>query len=146
MAIEGGARAGLIAPDEATFAYLKGRPYAPKCADWDAAVAYWKSLATDPGATYDKVVVIDAAAIAPSVTWGTSPEDVVPITGSVPDPASFADPSKPAAAAKSLAYMGLTPGLRMQAVPVANIFIGRFTNHTEQRQGGKECVSRMKIR
>ena len=128
MAIEGGARAGLIAPDEVTFAYLKGRPYAPKGADWDAAVAYWKSLATDAGATYDKVVVIDAADIAPSVTWGTSPEDVVPITGIVPDPASFADPSKQAAAAKSLAYMGLTPGTRMQDVPIENIFIGSCTN------------------
>jgi 3-isopropylmalate/(R)-2-methylmalate dehydratase large subunit len=128
MAIEGGARAGLIAPDEATFAYLKGRPYSPKGADWDAAVAWWKSLATDPGATYDKVVIIDAADIAPSVTWGTSPEDVVPITGFVPDPASFADPSKQAAAAKSLAYMGLEPGTRMQDVPVENIFIGSCTN------------------
>ncbi|UNK79014.1 3-isopropylmalate dehydratase large subunit [Sphingopyxis granuli] len=128
MAIEGGARAGLIAPDETTFAYLKGRPYAPKGADWDAAVEYWKSLTTDPGATYDKVVVIDAADIAPSVTWGTSPEDVVPITGIVPDPASFADPSKQAAAAKSLAYMGLEPGTRMQDVPVENIFIGSCTN------------------
>ena len=128
MAIEGGARAGLIAPDATTFAYLKGRPYAPKGADWDAAVAYWTSLATDPGATYDKTVVIDAADIAPSVTWGTSPEDVVPITGTVPDPASFADPSKQAAAAKSLAYMGLEPGTRMQDVQVENIFIGSCTN------------------
>jgi 3-isopropylmalate/(R)-2-methylmalate dehydratase large subunit len=128
MAIEGGARAGLIAPDEVTFAYLKGRPYAPKGADWDAAVAYWKSLATDAGATYDKVVVIDAADIAPSVTWGTSPEDVVPITGVVPDPASFADLSKQTAAAKSLAYMGLEPGTRMQDVPIENIFIGSCTN------------------
>ncbi|ALH81839.1 3-isopropylmalate dehydratase large subunit [Sphingopyxis macrogoltabida] len=128
MAIEGGARAGLIAPDETTFEYLKGRPYAPKDADWDAAIAWWKSLATDPGATYDKVVVIDAADIAPSVTWGTSPEDVVPITGVVPDPASFADPSKQTAAAKSLAYMGLEPGTRMQDVPVENIFIGSCTN------------------
>lgn len=128
MAIEGGARAGLIAPDEVTFEYLKGRPYAPKGADWDAAVAYWKSLATDPGATYDKSVVIDAADIAPSVTWGTSPEDVVPITGTVPDPASFADPSKQVAAAKSLAYMGLEPGTRMQDVPIENIFIGSCTN------------------
>ncbi|SNS71995.1 3-isopropylmalate dehydratase large subunit [Sphingopyxis indica] len=128
MAIEGGARAGLIAPDAVTFAYLKGRPYAPKGADWDAAVEYWKSLATDPGATYDKVVVIDAADIAPSVTWGTSPEDVVPITGVVPDPASFADPSKQAAAAKSLAYMGLEPGTRMQDVAIENIFIGSCTN------------------
>ena len=128
MAIEGGARAGLIAPDETTFAYLKGRPYAPKGADWDAAVAYWKSLATDPGATYDKTVVIDAADIAPSVTWGTSPEDVVPITGTVPAPESFADPSKQTAAAKSLAYMGLEPGTRMQDVAIENIFIGSCTN------------------
>ncbi|HEV7343925.1 MAG TPA: 3-isopropylmalate dehydratase large subunit [Sphingopyxis sp.] len=128
MAIEGGARAGLIAPDATTFAYLKGRPYAPKGADWDAAVAYWTSLATDPGAAYDKTVVIDAADIAPSVTWGTSPEDVVPITGSVPAPSSFADPSKQAAAAKSLAYMGLEPGTRMQDVAIENIFIGSCTN------------------
>ncbi len=128
MAIEGGARAGLIAPDDVTFAYLKGRPYAPKGADWDAAVDYWRSLATDPGATYDKSVVINAGDIAPSVTWGTSPEDVVPITGVVPDPASFADPSKQAAAAKSLAYMGLEPGTRMQDVAVENIFIGSCTN------------------
>ncbi len=128
MAIEGGARAGLIAPDDMTFAYVKGRPYAPKGADWDAAVAYWKSLATDPGATYDKTVVIDAADIAPSVTWGTSPEDVVPITGVVPAPDSFADPSKQSAAAKSLAYMGLEPGTRMQDVPIENIFIGSCTN------------------
>ena len=128
MAIEGGARAGLIAPDATTFAYLKGRPYAPKGADWDAAVTYWTSLATDPGATYDKTVLIDAAAIAPSVTWGTSPEDVVPITGTVPAPDSFADPSKQAAAAKSLAYMGLEPGTRMQDVPIENIFIGSCTN------------------
>ncbi len=128
MAIEGGARAGLIAPDEVTLAYLKGRPYAPKGADWDAAVAYWTSLATDPGATYDKTVVIDAADIAPSVTWGTSPEDVVPITGTVPAPDSFADPSKQAAAAKSLAYMGLEPGTRMQDVAIENIFIGSCTN------------------
>ncbi|MDO9368563.1 MAG: 3-isopropylmalate dehydratase large subunit [Sphingopyxis sp.] len=128
MAIEGGARAGLIAPDETTFEYLKGRPYAPKGADWDAAVAWWKNLTTDPGATYDKTVVVDAADIAPSVTWGTSPEDVVPITGIVPAPDSFADPSKQSAAAKSLAYMGLEPGTRMQDVPIENIFIGSCTN------------------
>ena len=102
MAIEHGARAGLIAPDETTYAYLKGRPYAPTGAEWDAAVAWWTSLATDPGAAYDKVVLIDAATIAPSVTWGTSPEDVLPITGLVPDPASFADPGKQIAAQKSI--------------------------------------------
>jgi 3-isopropylmalate/(R)-2-methylmalate dehydratase large subunit len=128
MAIEGGARAGLIAADEVTFAYLKGRPMAPKGANWDEAVAYWRTLTTDPGATYDKTVVIDAADISPSVTWGTSPEDVVPITGVVPDPMSFADPSKQVAAQKSLDYMGLTPGTRMTDVPVENIFIGSCTN------------------
>lgn len=128
MSIEGGARAGLIAPDDVTFAYLKGRPMAPKGDQWDAAVDYWRSLATDPGASYDKVVVIDAAKIAPNVTWGTSPEDVVPITGAVPDPMSFPDPSKQAAARKSLDYMGLTPGTRMQDIPVENIFIGSCTN------------------
>jgi 3-isopropylmalate/(R)-2-methylmalate dehydratase large subunit len=128
MAIEHGARAGLVAPDETTFAYIKGRPMAPSGADWDAAVAYWRTLATDPGATYDKVVSIDAADIAPSVTWGTSPEDVLPITGIVPDPSSFADPSKQEAARKSLDYMGLTPGTRMTEIEVQNIFIGSCTN------------------
>ena len=128
MAIEHGARAGLIAPDEVTFDYLKGRPMAPKGADWDAAVAYWRSLATDPGATYDKSIIIDAADIVPSVTWGTSPEDVVPITGAVPDPMSFTDPSKQEAAKKSLAYMGLTAGTPMTDIPVENIFIGSCTN------------------
>jgi 3-isopropylmalate/(R)-2-methylmalate dehydratase large subunit len=128
MAIEHGARAGLIAADDVTFAYLKGRPMAPKSADWDAALAYWRSLATDAGAAYDKVVVIDAADIAPSVTWGTSPEDVLPITGIVPDPMSFADPSKQVAAQKSLDYMGLTPGTPMTQIEVQNIFIGSCTN------------------
>ncbi len=128
MAIEGGARAGLIAPDDVTFEYLKGRPMAPKGADWDAAVTYWRSLSTDAGASYDKVVVIDATTIAPSVTWGTSPEDVLPITGIIPDPMSFADPSKQVAAQKSLDYMGLTAGTRMTDVEVQNIFIGSCTN------------------
>ena len=128
MAIEHGARAGLVAPDETTFAYIKGRPMAPSGAAWDAAVAYWRTLATDAGATYDKVVTIDAADIAPSVTWGTSPEDVLPITGIVPDPSSFADPSKQEAARKSLDYMGLTPGTRMTDIEVQNIFIGSCTN------------------
>lgn len=128
MAIEHGARAGLIAPDDKTIAYVKGRPYAPKDADWDKAVAWWNSLRSDPGASYDKVVVINAADIAPSVTWGTSPEDVVPITGVVPAPESFADPSKQDAARKSLDYMGLTPGQRLVDVEVQNIFIGSCTN------------------
>eukprot|EP01037_Dinobryon_pediforme_P003694 gene3694-3741_t len=128
MAIEHGARAGLIAPDAKTIAYVKGRPYAPKGDDWDKAVAWWQSLATDAGAQYDKVVVIDAADIAPSVTWGTSPEDVVPISGIVPAPDSFADASKRDAAAKSLAYMGLEPGQPMASVEIQNVFIGSCTN------------------
>jgi 3-isopropylmalate/(R)-2-methylmalate dehydratase large subunit len=101
---------------------------APKGADWDKAVAYWRSLVTDPGAVYDKTVVINAADIAPNVTWGTSPEDVVAITDVVPDPMSFADPSKQTAAQKSLDYMGLVPGQRMADVEVQNIFIGSCTN------------------
>lgn len=128
MSIEAGARAGLIAPDEKTFEYLKGRPMAPTGADWDAAVAYWRSLPTDAGAEFDKSVRINATEIAPSVTWGTSPEDVLPITGNVPDPSSFADPSKQEAARKSLEYMGLTPGQKLDEVEVQNIFIGSCTN------------------
>lgn len=128
MSIEGGARAGLIAPDETTFAYLKGRPMAPTGADWDRAVEYWRTLPTDADARYDRVVQLHASDIAPSLTWGTSPEDVVPITGVVPSPDSFDDPSKRVAAQKSLDYMGLTPGTRMQDVPVSYIFIGSCTN------------------
>ncbi|WP_298853328.1 3-isopropylmalate dehydratase large subunit [uncultured Sphingomonas sp.] len=128
MSIEAGARDGLIAPDDATFAYLKGRPMAPRGADWDAAVAYWRTLPTDAGAVYDRTEIFDAAAISPSVTWGTSPEDVVGIAGVVPDPESFADPSKQEAARKSLDYMGLQAGQRMQDVAVEHIFIGSCTN------------------
>ncbi|MDB5738792.1 MAG: isopropylmalate isomerase large subunit [Sphingomonas bacterium] len=128
MSIEAGARAGIVAPDDKTFAYLKDKPRAPKGAAWDAAIAYWRTLVTDPGAIYDKVVVIDAATIAPLVTWGTSPDDVVAITGVVPDPAALADPARRAAAEKSLAYMGLTAGQRMQDVRVDRIFIGSCTN------------------
>ena len=128
MAIEAGARAGLVAPDDKTIDYVRGRPRAPTGADWDAAVAWWRSLPTDAGAVYDAVVVIDGSGIAPLVTWGTSPEDVVAIGDRVPDPASFADEGKRSAAAKSLEYMGLTPGTRMEDVAVENIFIGSCTN------------------
>ncbi|MGN6498292.1 MAG: 3-isopropylmalate dehydratase large subunit [Tsuneonella sp.] len=128
MSIEGGARAGLIAPDDATFAYLEGRPYTPKGEDWDRAVGWWRTLHTDAGAVFDKSVVIDASTIEPSVTWGTSPEDVVPIGAQVPAPESFADPAKQDAARKSLAYMGLEPGTRMSDVEVQNVFIGSCTN------------------
>src|SRR5260221_2594462 len=128
MTIEGGARAGLIAPDETTFEYLKGRPHAPKGAAWEQAVRSWKTLPSDPGAKYDTEVVIDAARIAPQVTWGTSPQDVLPITGSVPDPADGADESRRAAMTRSLDYMGLTPGTKLADVPVQRVFIGSCTN------------------
>ena len=128
MSIEAGARAGLIAADDTTFSYLKGRPYSPNGVEWDAAVAWWRSLATDPGATFDKSVRIDAADIGPTVTWGTSPEDTAPIGGTVPSPESFADPSKQEAVRKSLEYMGLTPGQKLAEVEVQNVFIGSCTN------------------
>ncbi len=128
MSIEGGARAGLVAPDEKTFAYLKGRPLAPKGEDWEKAVAWWKTLRTDEGARFDKSVTINAADIEPTVTWGTSPEDVAPIGGVVPAPESFSDASKQEAARASLAYMGLEPGQKLSEVEVQNIFIGSCTN------------------
>ncbi len=128
MSIEGGARAGLIAPDEKVFDYLKGRPYSPRGEAWGKAVAWWRSLATDDGATFDKSVIIDAADVEPTVSWGTSPEDVVAVGGIVPSPDSFADPSKREAARKSLDYMGLTPGTPIEDIPVDNIFIGSCTN------------------
>lgn len=146
MSIEAGARAGLIAPDEKTFAYLKGRPLAPTGADWDAALAWWQTLPSDDGAIYDKSVVMDAADIAPNVTWGTSPEDVVPITGEVPSLDSFADESKREAVAKSLDYMGLVPGQRMQDVSVDNIFIGSCTNsRIEDLRAAAEVAKGRKI-
>jgi len=128
MSIEGGARAGLIAPDEVTFDYLEGRPYAPKGEDWDKAVAWWKSLATDEGATFDKSVTIKAEDIQPTVTWGTSPEDTSAIGGIVPAPEDFADASKRDAVKVSLDYMGLTPGTKLTDVEVQNVFIGSCTN------------------
>jgi len=128
MSIEGGARAGIIAPDETTFAYLKGRPLAPKGEEWEQALAYWRTLKTDEGAAFDKTVRIDASKVEPTVTWGTSPEDTVAIGGVVPAPESFADPSKQKAARASLDYMGLEPGQRMDQVEVQNVFIGSCTN------------------
>ncbi|MGN6691638.1 MAG: 3-isopropylmalate dehydratase large subunit, partial [Sphingopyxis sp.] len=128
MSIEAGARSGLFAPDEKTLAYVKGRAMAPEGADWDRMVARWRDLHTDEGAKFDTSIVIDASTIRPNVTWGTSPEDVVPIDGLVPDPESFAQPSRREAAAKALDYMGLTPGQRMQDVAIQHIFIGSCTN------------------
>lgn len=128
MSIEGGARAGIIAPDAKTIAYLKGRPLAPTGATWAKAVAYWQTLHSDPGAQFDKTVLLDANGIAPSLTWGTSPEHVVPITGMVPAPESFVDPAKQDAARKALVYMGLSPGMRMQDIAIQHVFIGSCTN------------------
>ncbi len=127
MAIEGGARAGLIAPDEKTFEYVKGRPHAPKGATWEAALANWKTLYTDEGAHFDKVLTIDAADIEPSATWGTSPEDVLPITGRVPAPEDFKG-GKVDAVRRSLEYMGLTPGMKMTDIQIDTVFIGSCTN------------------
>jgi len=128
MSIEAGARAGLIAPDETTFAYLMGRPMAPKGAAWEQAVAHWRTLPSDAGAAYDNEVVIDAADIPPQVTWGTSPEDVLPITGVVPDPAAVAEDGQRQAMRRSLDYMGLTPGTRLDEIRIDRVFIGSCTN------------------
>ena len=128
MSIEAGARSGLFAPDEKTFAYLKGRPMAPQGEAWERAAERWRMLRTDEGAVFDRSVHIDASEIAPTVTWGTSPEDVSPITGRVPDPDSFEDPLRRAAARTSLDYMGLRPGEALQDVRVEHVFIGSCTN------------------
>jgi 3-isopropylmalate/(R)-2-methylmalate dehydratase large subunit len=128
MSIEAGARAGMIAPDETTFAYIEGRPFAPKGEAFDHAVAYWRTLASDEGAVYDKTVTMDAAEIVPMVTWGTSPEAVVPITGQVPDPADVADVAKRADMTRMLTYMGLSAGQALSGLPIDVVFIGSCTN------------------
>jgi len=127
MAIEGGARAGLIAPDEKTFEYVKGRPHAPKGAQWEAALDWWKTLYSDEDAHWDKVITIRGEDIAPVVTWGTSPEDVLPITAEVPDPSSFHG-GKVGAAQRSLDYMGLKPGQKLSDIEIDTVFIGSCTN------------------
>ena len=127
MAIEGGARAGIIAPDETTFAYCMGRPHAPKGAMWEAALAWWKTLYSDEGARFDKVLTLKGEDIAPVVTWGTSPEDVLPITGTVPAPSDFTG-GKVEAVQRSLAYMGLTPGMKLTDIAIDTVFIGSCTN------------------
>ena len=128
MSIEAGARAGMIAPDEVTFNYLKDRPHAPQGADWDAAVEYWKSLRTDDGAVFDTVVDIDGSALTPFVTWGTNPGQGVPLGTSVPYPDEFAEESARAAAEKALDYMGLTPGTPLREIPIDTVFVGSCTN------------------
>ncbi len=128
MSIEWGAKAGLIAPDQTTYDYLKGRPSAPTGAEWDAAVAYWDTLVSDDDAHFDKVVTIDASTVAPFVTWGTNPGQGVPLSASVPDPASFEDPIQREAAEKALTYMGLTAGTPMRDIKVDTVFVGSCTN------------------
>ena len=128
MSIEAGARAGMIAPDDTTFAYIEGRPFAPKGEAFDHAVAYWRTLPSDPGASYDVVVHLDGAAIAPMVSWGTNPEAVLPITGTVPDPADVADEAARAQMVRMLDYMALTPGTKLTDIPVDVVFIGSCTN------------------
>ena len=128
MSIEAGGRAGMIAPDQVTFAYLEGRPCAPKGQEWEEALEFWQSLPSDPGASYDKVVVLDAAQLEPYVTWGTNPGQVVPVTGRVPDPASFPTPEEREAAERALSYMGLEPGTPIVDIHVDRVFIGSCTN------------------
>jgi 3-isopropylmalate/(R)-2-methylmalate dehydratase large subunit len=128
MSIEGGARAGLVAADEVTFAYLKGRPMVPKGGAWEAAEASWRTLVTDAGALYEREVTIDASEVAPQVTWGTSPQDVAPVTGVVPDPSGIADEGRRRAMERALAYMALDPGTPLAGIKLDKVFIGSCTN------------------
>ncbi len=128
MSIEGGARAGLIAPDHKTFQYIKGRPYAPKGENWEKAVKYWKTLLTEDGASYDKEVKIQASKIEPQVTWGTSPQDVVSINGKIPDPKEIKDVNRRNATLRSLEYMGLKPNQKIKEIEIDRVFIGSCTN------------------
>jgi 3-isopropylmalate/(R)-2-methylmalate dehydratase large subunit len=128
MSIEGGARAGMIAPDEKTYAFINGKPKAPKGAAWDMAMKYWQTLKTDEGAHFDSIVRLDAAKLPPIVTWGTSPEDVVAITGVVPDPAKVENENKRASMQRALDYMGLKPGTKITDIPLDVVWIGSCTN------------------
>ena len=146
MTIEGGARAGLTAPDDKTFEYLKGRPFAPKGVAWEQAVAYWRTLKSDPDAVFDKEVHLAADELVPYVTWGTSPEDALPITAKVPDPKSFADPAKGAAAQRSLEYMDLKAGTPLDQIKVDKVFIGSCTNgRIEDMRAAAEVLKGRKV-
>ena len=146
MSIEAGARAGMVAPDETTFEYVKGREYAPKGADWDAAVEYWKTLPTDEGATFDTVVEIDGSALTPFVTWGTNPGQGLPLGENVPDPEDFTDDSSKQAAEKALAYMDLTPGTPLRDIAIDTVFLGSCTNaRIEDLRAAAEVVRGRRI-
>ncbi|UWQ13853.1 3-isopropylmalate dehydratase large subunit [Aliiroseovarius sp. M344] len=146
MAIEGGARAGLIAPDETTFEYVKGRPHAPKAGQWEQALAYWKTLYTDEGAHFDKVITLKGEEIEPVVTWGTSPEDVLPISAIVPSPEDFTG-GKVEAAKRAIEYMGLTPGQKLTDIEIDTVFIGSCTNgRIEDLRAVAEVVKGKKIK
>ncbi len=146
MTIEAGARAGLVAPDEKTFEYLKGRPQSPKGAQWEQAVEYWKSLPSDPGATYDEEVTLDVSEIVPQVTWGTSPQDEVGIDGAVPDPANETDPLRRASMERSLEYMDIKAGTPMKEIAVDKVFIGSCTNsRIEDMRAAAEVAKGRKV-
>jgi 3-isopropylmalate/(R)-2-methylmalate dehydratase large subunit len=146
MTIEAGGRAGMIAPDEATFAYLQGRPFAPRGADWDKAVTAWRQLRSDPGATFDKEVAIDVSAIAPMVTWGNSPEDALPITDRLPQLADAPNAERRDSMQRAMTYMGLTPGMALTDITVDRVFIGSCTNgRVEDLQSAAAVVRGRKV-
>jgi 3-isopropylmalate/(R)-2-methylmalate dehydratase large subunit len=147
MSIEAGARAGIVAPDDTTFAYLEGRPHAPKGAAWERALDFWRSLRTDPDAAFDREVQIDAAELTPYVSWGTNPAQTVSIDGVVPDPASFDDPIRRESAERALAYMALGPGTAIRDIRPDTVFIGSCTNsRIEDLRVAAEVVQGRRVR